>query len=131
MSVREVIGRRVARLGDGTRRALEYASVVGRDFDLELLAELLELEPDATFDCLEPAVENTLLEEVAPGRFSFTHTLVEHSLYNDLAATRRTRLHRRVAQALARHLGPDPERAQGSWRITGRKPGPPMISGEP
>jgi tetratricopeptide (TPR) repeat protein len=108
VSLREVIGRRVARLGDGTRRALEYASVVGRDFDLELLAELLELEPDATFDCLEPAVANTLLEEVAPGRFSFTHALVEHSLYNDLAATRRTRLHRRVAQALTRYLGPDP-----------------------
>ena len=90
VSVREVIGRRVARLGDGTRRALEYASVVGRDFDLELLAELLDLDADETFDSLEPAVENTLLEEVAPGRFSFTHALVEHSLYNDLAATRRT-----------------------------------------
>ena len=108
VSVREVIGRHVARLGDGTRRALEYASVVGRDFDLELLAELLDLDADATFDSLEPAVENTLLEEVAPGRFSFTHALVEHTLYNDLTATRRTRLHRRVAQALARHLGDDP-----------------------
>ena len=108
MSVREVIGRRVARLGDGTRRALEYASVVGRDFDLELLAELLDLDADATFDSLEPAVENTLLEEVAPGRFSFTHALVEHALYNDLTATRRTRLHRRVAEALARHLDHDP-----------------------
>ena len=36
-SVREVIGRRVARLSDETEQTLPAAAVIGRDFDLDLL----------------------------------------------------------------------------------------------
>ena len=36
-SVREVIGRRVERLGPDARTALSAAAVIGRDFDLDLL----------------------------------------------------------------------------------------------
>ena len=34
------------------------------------------------------------------GRFRFTHALINHALYDALGATRRGRLHRRVAEAL-------------------------------
>src|SRR4029079_789928 len=39
-SVREVLGRRLSRLGDGANRALQAAAVVGRDLDLALLERL-------------------------------------------------------------------------------------------
>ena len=108
-SVREVIGRRVARLGEATRRVLSIASVIGRDFDFDLLASLTERGEDDLLDLLDEAVAAAVLVESAtPGRFAFAHALVNHTLYEDLGATRRTRLHRRVAEAIEELYGEDP-----------------------
>jgi tetratricopeptide (TPR) repeat protein len=103
VSVREVIGHRVSRLGAQTRNALSNAAVIGREFDLSLLAELAGLDAEAMLETLMPAVDATLLQEVAPERFAFAHALVAHALYDDLGATRRARLHRAYAEVLERH----------------------------
>src|SRR5207302_10371877 len=41
-SGREVVGRRVKRLSEPSRQALAVAAVIGRDFDVDLLARVLE-----------------------------------------------------------------------------------------
>jgi class 3 adenylate cyclase/tetratricopeptide (TPR) repeat protein len=108
VSVREVVAQRVARLGDDTRRALGYASVIGRDFDLDVLADVMDVDADTLLDLVEPAIEHAVVADVAPGRFTFTHALVEHTLYDELSPTRRSRAHRLVAAALEVRLGDDP-----------------------
>jgi tetratricopeptide (TPR) repeat protein len=99
-SVREVIGQRAARLGDEATRVLGLASVIGRDFDLNLLAAVADRDPDAVLEDLEPATAASLIVNVSGEQFSFVHALVEHALYDGLAPARRARLHRRVAQAI-------------------------------
>ncbi len=44
VSIREVVGRRVQRLGDDAARVLSTAAVIGRDFDLLLLTRVVDLE---------------------------------------------------------------------------------------
>jgi class 3 adenylate cyclase/tetratricopeptide (TPR) repeat protein len=109
-SVREVIGRRVERLGPDARTALNAAAVIGRDFDLALLLAAVDLPETRLLDLLDEAVGASLLEENRDrvGRFTFTHALVEHTLYEDLGATRRARLHRRIAEALEEQCGGEP-----------------------
>jgi predicted ATPase len=109
-SVREVVGRRVERLGPDARTALSAAAVIGRDFDLDLLVAVVELPEARLLDLLEQAVAASLLQESTgrAGCFAFTHGLVEHTLYEDLGRTRRARLHRRVAEALEELCGDDP-----------------------
>jgi class 3 adenylate cyclase/tetratricopeptide (TPR) repeat protein len=109
-SVREVIGRRVERLGSDARAALSAAAVIGRDFDIELLGAVAEVPETRLLDLLDEAVNAALLREDVElaGRFTFTHALVEHTLYEDLSRTRRVRLHQRVAEALERLCGDDP-----------------------
>lgn len=109
-SVREVIGRRVERLGSDARTALSAAAVIGRDFDIELLGAVADVPETRLLDLLDEAVGASLLHESGEhgGRFTFTHALVEHSLYEDLSRTRRARLHQRVAEALERLCGDDP-----------------------
>lgn len=107
-SVREVTGQRVARLGPDAQRVLRLASVVGRDFDLDVLAEVVDLDDDRLLDLLEPAVTNALVAEVAPGRFTFAHALIEHTLYEELSGTRRSRAHRAVAEAIEARIDGDP-----------------------
>jgi predicted ATPase len=101
-SVREVIGRRVERLGSDARRALSAAAVIGRDFDLGVLLAVVDLPQAQLLDLLDEAVAASLLQESSQraGRFTFVHVLVAHTLYEDLGATRRALLHRQAAEAL-------------------------------
>ncbi len=110
-SVREVVGRRVERLGEETQKALQVAAVIGRDFDQELLRRVTDYSDDALLDLLEEAVEASVLVEstIVAGRFSFAHALINHTLYEDLGTTRRARVHRRVGEALEELVGADPE----------------------
>ena len=64
---------------------------------------------DDLLDVLDEAVGASLLVESAerPGRFSFSHALINHTLYEELGATRRARLHRRVAESLEELCGDD------------------------
>ncbi len=109
-SVREVIERRVERLGAEALEVLTQAAVIGRVFDLELLAACSEQREDRLLDHLEAAVAASLLAESSErvGQFRFAHALINQTLYEGLGATRRARLHQRVAQALEQLYGEDP-----------------------
>ena len=109
-SVREVIGRRVERLGEAVAQVLTAAAVIGRDFDVDLLSEVVAPGEEELLDLLEVAVEASVLVERSerPGAFSFAHALINHTLYEDLGATRRARLHQQVAEALEKLYGDDP-----------------------
>ena len=108
VSVREVIGLRVARLGGEAVRVLSVAAVIGRDFDLDVLSSASDTAEDGLLDLLDAAVESTLVVNVAGERYSFVHALVEHALYDALTPARRVRAHRRVAQAIEEVCGADP-----------------------
>ena len=101
-SVRDVVARRVARLGDETLQALSVAAVIGRDFDFASLVEVTGADRDALLDLLDGAVVASLVSEDrdVAGRYRFVHALIQHTLYDDLSATRRQRWHERVAQVL-------------------------------
>ena len=109
-SVRVVIGARVGRLGQTAGRVLSVASVIGRDFDLDLLARVTRTSEDELLDVLDAAAAVTLVRELpgVAGRYSFAHALIQHTLYEDLGPTRRARAHRRVAEALEELCGDHP-----------------------
>jgi class 3 adenylate cyclase len=110
-SVREVIGGRVVRLGEAAGRVLSMAAVIGRDFDLDLLAETTKVDEDELIDLLDEAQRAAVVQELpdAPGRYTFSHALVQHTLYEDLGGTRRTRLHKSVGEAIERLYGENNE----------------------
>jgi len=114
-SVRQVVGQRVDRLGEDMRRVLSYAAVIGRDFDIDVLAAVGEFDEDQALDLIDAAIEAGLLTEVqgSVGQFSFAHGLTQHTLYQDLGATRRARIHRRVADSLEQLYGDSPESRAG------------------
>jgi DNA-binding SARP family transcriptional activator len=101
-SVRDLISRRLARLGPQTSRLLQTASVLGREFGFEMLERLGGLGPDELVDALERAVRAQFIEESAGrvGRYAFSHALIRDALYRTLTTTRRALLHRRVAAAI-------------------------------
>jgi len=109
-SVRDVVRRRIERLGDDLSDILIVAAVIGRTFDTELLARLVKLDEDELIDALDKALEAAVVVESPDrvGRFNFAHALINHTLYEGLSATRRARMHQRVAEALEDLCGDDP-----------------------
>jgi tetratricopeptide (TPR) repeat protein len=103
-TIRDVVLRRVGRLSRVAIEALTLAAVIGRHFDLATLVAISELDEDALVIALEEASAARLIEEADVDTWRFSHALVRAALRRTLSATRRVRLHRRVAQAIeARH----------------------------
>ncbi len=98
--VRDLVKRRLARLGVPVQEALGVAAVVGRDFDFAVVTAAGRGEEETLLDALEIAVGAGLIDEIDVGRYSFSHALVRSALYDGLSRTRRSRLHLRVAQVL-------------------------------
>jgi hypothetical protein len=101
--VKDVIGRRLDRLAPATLEILTLAAVLGTDFRLAVLkAVTAEPTSDKLVAALEVAVRARLIVEDPDevDRFSFTHALVRQTLYERPIASRRVRLHRRVAVAI-------------------------------
>ena len=114
-SVREAVLRRVHRLDPGVLSTLSTASVIGRDFDLELLQSICDIDEDRLLDILEDAIAANLIQEVptSEASFTFTHALIEHALYEELSSARRHRVHQMVAEGIEDRPREEVERRAG------------------
>jgi class 3 adenylate cyclase len=100
--VKGAIAQRLSRLAASTNQVLRSASVIGREFDLSLLKEIVERTDGDLFDSIEEAEIAGLIARHPGGRNSyfFTHVLVRNALYDEINASRRTHMHERVGTAL-------------------------------
>jgi tetratricopeptide (TPR) repeat protein len=100
-SVREVVGRRLARLSEPGNQALRVAAVTGPEFELAVVQIAGRFDEESMLSGLEEAAQSRLIIETAPAqRYRFAHALVRDTLYGNLSAARRVSLHRQVAEAI-------------------------------
>ncbi|MEA2492261.1 MAG: hypothetical protein QOJ29_172 [Thermoleophilaceae bacterium] len=97
--LREVIAHRVARLSAPAGPALRVAAVAGTTFSFVLLERVLG-EESHVLDALDEAVAAGLLTEAEHGHYAFAHALVRQTIYGQLSAAWRIRLHRQLGEAL-------------------------------
>src|SRR5262249_14191476 len=99
-SVRDVIGRRLGRLTAACTKLLTAAAVVGKEFGLDALERIADLEEERLLEALEEALAARVVEEVpqAIGRYRFAHTLIRETLYQELRTLERVRRHHRVGE---------------------------------
>ena len=101
--VREALGRRLDRISAETNELLQVAAVVGREFAYDTLTLLGDRGSEELLKLIEEAVEARVIEEMEqPGRYRFTHALMQETLLGELSTTRRVRLHGQVGEALER-----------------------------
>ncbi len=100
--VRDAVRRRLALLPPESAALLNVASVIGREFEVDILSGACGAANGGPHDLLAPAVTAGVIAPVSPllTRYSFSHVLIRDTLYHDLPAVRRAELHRRVAVAI-------------------------------
>jgi predicted ATPase len=86
---------------------LLLAAVIGRDFDLGILATVSPLAEDEVLGAIDGATTARLVDETGIDGYRFAHALVRSALYRTIGSSRRSRLHRRVAEAIERRRPDD------------------------
>ncbi len=124
------VRQRLSRLEQETVNTLTAASMIGRSFELPLLAAMMGEEAVAVEKRLLTAQRARLVREVLPGRFQFSHDTIRECLYVQLGSTERRLRHEAIgswlesfsgnnsAQRLAElafHFGRSSDRVKGVW----------------
>ncbi|MEZ4482732.1 MAG: hypothetical protein R3B97_16645 [Dehalococcoidia bacterium] len=80
--------------------------MVGREFTYDTIQLLHSGDDDSLLKLLEEGWRREVIEEMEqPGRYRFTHALMQETLLGELSTTRRVRLHGQVGEALERRWG--------------------------
>jgi predicted ATPase len=103
--VHAVIAGRLARLSDRAREAAAAAAVMGRAFEVRVLARVVGDEDEVAL-ALDELWRKRIVRELGAHRYDFTHDKLRDVASGETSAPQRRRLHRRVAEAvLAVHEG--------------------------
>ncbi len=87
-------------LSSGTRDALRWAALLGREFSPSDIAVATERPPTALVGAVDEAITSGVLVE-SGDRLAFRHSLVRRVLYEKTPAAMRVALHRQLAEAFA------------------------------
>ncbi|MGA8849590.1 MAG: protein kinase [Dehalococcoidia bacterium] len=101
--LRDVIGKRLSLLSPECNQMLAVASVIGREFALETLKAVADINENVFVNALKEAVRLSVLEERSQTgvlRYRFTHAFFRQTLYEEMVAPQRLKLHRQVARFL-------------------------------
>jgi hypothetical protein len=101
--LRDVVGKRLNRLGEKTNQVLGMAAVIGRDFRLDVLQKIAGMGDEELLAALEEAQERAIIEQrdvLGTVGFRFTHAFFRQTLYEEIFTPRRIRLHQQVGRAL-------------------------------
>jgi len=101
--LRDVIGKRLSLLSPECNQLLATASVIGREFAMETLKAVAGINDDVFVNALKQAVHLSILEERSQRglvRYRFTHAFFRQTLYEEMIAPQRLKLHQQVARSL-------------------------------
>jgi len=104
-SVQSLLTARVDRLASKDRALLQAASVIGRRFDTELLAAVVENVEDVDLRLAAMQALDLVRSVGRSSNYSFKHALVRDALYQSLLTQSRVALHSRIAMEIERRSG--------------------------
>jgi len=106
--IRDVVERRLSRLGVEARQMLVVAAAIGASFAWDVLRAASDLEEDVLLDALDEALAAQIIRPQLgdrANRHEFIHGLIRQALYESVSGPRRAKLHRRIGEAIERVQG--------------------------
>jgi DNA-binding CsgD family transcriptional regulator len=109
VSLHALLARRYALLTDADLTVVDVASVVGTEFEADVVARSVGCDLEVALASLERVGAAGLVHAVPrrPGRFAFTHALFRRNRYDSMPLRTRLMIHHHVADTLAARLPAD------------------------
>jgi DNA-binding CsgD family transcriptional regulator/tetratricopeptide (TPR) repeat protein len=103
-SVVHAVRQRLIRLSPQVIELLRMAAIIGRTFEVAVLADVAERPVEMVEEYLREAVQAHVLRHDPADTFAFSHDLIRECLSRELSSTRRTRLHTLIGRRLKQQL---------------------------
>ena len=106
-SLRQVLWSRVHALGDEAADFLTTASVLGTEFQEDLLIEMVKVPKTRARRAIDQAVAAGVLVDVTSVRriLRFAHALIANALYSEIGVSSRAQLHEQAVRVLSKRAG--------------------------
>lgn len=101
-TLQDALMARVDRLG-GLRKTIQVAALLGRDFDLKLLARVIGRDTDSVSEVLDAMEEANIVtrpDGAQEGAYRFQHALIQDVLADVMLRSERAEMHRRISGTL-------------------------------
>ena len=102
-SIKELIKLRLQRLEEQELEVLEYASVIGNEFDLELLDNIIDIPESKLINILSELTEARFIEDFKDDKsfnWKFTHNKIFEVIYNEINDNKKKLIHLKLAKYL-------------------------------
>jgi DNA-binding SARP family transcriptional activator/energy-coupling factor transporter ATP-binding protein EcfA2 len=115
------IAARLERLDAAARTVAEIAATAGREFSVEMVADVSGWAESAVADAISTLMDRQLVRETgAPGfEYGFTHAVIAATVYDRADPALRAIRHRRAARHLERTEGAAPATVARHWAAAG------------
>jgi diguanylate cyclase (GGDEF)-like protein len=107
-SIQKLLRERLRSLSTGEKKILRPASVLGKTFGIQQLAQLQQLDEEEVVGLLRGPISLGVIKDEGKGRFSF-RLMYRDVFYEQIPVTERALLHRKIGEHLAR-CGPEEQR---------------------
>ncbi|QDV25071.1 ATP-binding protein [Aureliella helgolandensis] len=96
----EILVDRLSRLPDNTRNILAVAAVIGREFSLDIAAELVGISIADAYAAIQPARTQRLVWSRPDRVLSFVHDKIREAILADLSSNAITKMHGQIGRYL-------------------------------
>jgi len=112
-SLEDVVLRKLGMMDSEAHNLLEYAAVIGREFDFALLRDITKMNEGHLFDLMDGILEVRLLKESGGERYCFSEDVIREIIYKEINEAKLKHYHEIVGEELSRlHKGRVPEIAE-------------------
>ncbi len=95
----DIVSSRLDRLTQNVRECVNNASVLGMEFNIQVLSNMLRAEPHEE---LQEGVRNRIWRDLDEIRYIFSHILIRDIIYQRMITSKLHKLHRIAAEAMER-----------------------------
>ena len=96
-SISDIVSSRIDRLTENVRECMFNASVLGTEFNIKVLSQMLKSEPVTE---LETGVKNRIWKDLDELNYIFTHILIKDIVYQRMMSEKLQKLHQTAAEAM-------------------------------
>jgi tetratricopeptide (TPR) repeat protein len=105
-TLHEVIGQKIEKLSDDAKAAYQAASVLGSEFEFDVLLNVLQSNEGFLLDIIDEGIRSNIIAEVqgySGDRYSFVQNIICKALYSGIPAKIRAEIHLNCGTAIEKY----------------------------